>query len=268
MRLYFLLACILCFSCALSSIPALASPAAATTAQPAQVEQQASTQALQSYVQPSYINLARSLWALNAHSLTNDLAVDDFLMISECGLYKRFYNNEFEWKKIREATRDYLSKNKNTFPRHFEYIQPLMLDRYDFSLKGFRLMPGSVFVSSDRLEMAKNLKSEVACKGMSYGYIDGYPSDMMIILKQPFKLDFVRVNEDLAQEYLKIISEREIRLNEGRPAYIRFRVRFDRYLGDNEVGQHEYAIFGGVLETIEVFADRDLMFKLYEQAFY
>ena len=252
----------------IASLPSGARAASPEPPAPATTSTTAAPQAIQSYVQPSYANLARTLWSLNFHSIENDTAIDDFLMISECGLYERFFKNEFEWKKIREATRDYLSKHKSSFPRRYEYVQPLMLDRYDFSLKGFSLMKGSDFKSSDRLEMATNLKNKDQCQGLKYDYIKGYPSNMMVILKQPFKLSFVRVNEDLAKEYLKILADREININQGRPAYMRFRIRFDRYVGTEVVGQREYAILGGALETIEVFADRDLMFKLYEQAFY
>lgn len=276
MKSAFLIACLLCvFTVSTGSFaqatPTAASPAVVETipATPAAPPQESKeTEAIQSYVQPSYINLARTLWALNVHNLDNNKAIDDFLMISECGLYSRFYNNEFEWKKIREATRDYLSKHKNSFSRRFEYVQPLLLDRYDFALKGFLIMPGSEFASSGRLEMSKNLKNQKECDGITYDYIKDYPGGMMVLLKQPFKLDFVRVNEDLAQEYLKILADRGTNIKEGRPAFIRFRVRFDRYIDTDQIGQNEYAIFGGVLETIEVFADRDLMFKLYEQAFY
>lgn len=267
MKKTFLIALFLLTSCSFT-VQAAPAPTPAPAVAPPQEQEYKKSEAIQAYVQPSYANLARTLWALNVHSTDNDVAIDDFLMISECGLYSRFYKNEFEWKKIREATRDYLSKHKSSFPRRYEYVQPLMLDRYDFSLKGFGLMPGSDFKSSDRLEMATNLKNSSECPEVSYDYVKGYPSDMMVILKQPFKLSFVRVNEDLAQEYLKILTDREINITKGRPAYLRIRVRFDRYIGNDRTGQGDYAILGGVLETIEVFADRDLMFKLYEQAFY
>lgn len=226
------------------------------------------TEALRTYVQPSYTNMAKSLWALNVPSLDDDRAIDNFLKITECGLYSRFFTNEFEWKKIRDATRDYLKKYKNTFPRRYEYVQPLLLDRYDFALKGFRLMPDSAFVTSSRLEMVKKMQYTGTCDDVSYDSVPGYPNAMMIMLKQPFSLSFVRINEDLAQEYLKILTDRQIDITKGRPAYIRFRVRFDRYVNSEFIGQDEYAIFGGTLETIEVFADRDLMFKLYEQSLY
>jgi hypothetical protein len=45
-------------------------------------------------------------------------------------------------------------------------------------------------------------------------------------------------------------------------------VRFDQFVGENYTGQKMYGSFAGAIETIEVFADRDMMFKLYEQALY
>lgn len=224
------------------------------------------TEAIRTYIKPSYTNLAKTLWSLNVHNLADDVAVDNFLKITECGLYSRFYKNEFEWQKIRDATRDYLKKYKGNFPRRYEYVQPLLLDRYDFAIKGFRLMPDSVFQTSDRLEMSRKMQYTRACSEVSFDDIKGYPDGMMVILKQPFAFSFVRVNDDLAQEYLKIISDKGMDITGGRPAYIRFRIKIDRYVGETYVSQDKYAILGGALETIEVFADRDLMFKLYEQS--
>lgn len=227
-----------------------------------------STEILQPYVPPTYDSLARAFWSLNVYSTDEEPMIDNFLMITECDLYRKFYTNEFEWKKIREATRIYLDKYKSSFTRRFEYTQPIFLDRYDFKLKGFSLMEKNVFQTSTKIEVASNLATTVKCSDIDYNNVPGYPSAMMLSVRTPFKLSFIRVNEDLAQEFLKIGDEKNLDLSGGRPAYIRFRIRADRYYGLTYVSQRPYANFGGVIETIEVFGDPDLMFKLYEQALY
>ena len=226
-----------------------------------------STNVIDSYVPPSFANIARSYWAMNVYNIEDDVMVDNFLKITECDLYRQFYGNEFEWKKIRDSTRAYLQKYKNSFPRRFEYVQPLYLDRYDFNLKGFAVMPDSVFVSTTRLEIG-TMEDDEKCKDMYSKNLEGYPRGVELIIKQPFRLSFVRVNEDLAKEYLKMINEEKINQKDGRLAYIRFRVRFDQYVGESYSNQKTYGDFAGTIETIEVFADRDMMFKIYEQAFY
>lgn len=222
----------------------------------------------QPYVEISFENIARTMWSMNALSIGNDQAVDDFLKITECDLYSRFYLNEFEWKKIREAARGYLTKYKVTFPRHYEYTQPMMLDRYDFALKGFSIAPASVFASATRLELGLNLHYNAKCKDRVLDGMPGYPTSVMMTMKKPFQLSFVRVNEEIAKEYLKMLEEKNVDVTNGRPAYVRFRIRLESYQGIDYFGQATYGNFGGVLETVEVFADREMMFKIYEQALY
>ena len=226
------------------------------------------TELIQNYVSITYDNLARTLWAMNVHALDDDLMVDNFLRITECNLYNKFYMNEFEWDKIRDATRKYLMKYKEDFPRRYEYIQPLYLDRYDFALKGFSLMKESAFTQSTRLEMAANVYYKSKCGGEAIRHVQGYPDSVVLTTRRPFKLSFIRVNEALAKEYLAFVKGRYNDPKHGRPAYMRIRVRLDQHYPDLHISQGTYSNYGGVIETIEVFADRDLMFKLYEQAVY
>lgn len=216
----------------------------------------------QPYVDVTLENISRTMWAMSAFAITDDKAVDDFLKINECRLYDRYYGNEFEWKKIRETTRQYLDQYRGTFPRRYEYVQPLVLGRYDFSLKGFSVAPESLYPPSTRLEVGAALHARTECeeKNIVTRGGDVYPDSVILTMKTPFHLNFVRVNEALAKEYLNMVEDKQVGNSKGRPAYIRFRLRLDNYLGPGE--------FAGILETIEVFADRELMFKLYEQTLY
>lgn len=243
---------------------------AQTASPPPSVQQQTNEKGelMETYAPPTFSNISRLFWALNVYSTDNDQLIDDFLKITECDLFTRFYTNEFEWRKIRQATRAYLSKYKSNFPRKFEYIQPIYLDRYNFDLKGFPLQAGSNFEASTRMEMAARMDNGERCGGYDITHLDGYPRAAVLTIKTPFKLSFIRANEDLAKEYLKMLDEKGIDQRHGRPAYIRFRVRFDRYIGMEYNNQIKHGNFGGTIESIEVFADRDLMFKLYEQSLY
>lgn len=226
------------------------------------------TELIQNYTSVTYDNLARTLWAMNAHALDDDLMVDNFLRITECNLYGKFYMNEFEWEKIREATRKYLMKYKEEFPRRYEYIQPLFLDRYDTTLKGFALMKDSAFYQSTRIEIADGVYHRSKCASEAIRHVQGYPDSVVLTTRRPFKLTFIRVNEALAKEYLSFVKGRYNDPRQGRPAFMRIRIRLDQHLPDLYISQGVYSNYGGVIETIEIFADRDLMFKLYEQAVY
>ena len=226
------------------------------------------TKLIQNYTSVSYDNLARTLWAMNVHALDDDFMVDNFLRITECNLYNKFFMNEFEWEKIRDATRKYLMKYKEDFPRRYEYVQPLFLDRYDFALKGFSLMKDSAFHQSTRIEFASNVYMKSKCGNEALRHVQGYPDSAILTTSRPFKLTFIRVNEALAKEYLSFVKGRYNDPKHGRPAYMRIRIRLDQHLPDVYIAQGVNSNYGGVIETIEIFADRDMMFKLYEQAVY
>lgn len=219
------------------------------------------------YVAPSYDNLARVLWALDVKDLTDDKAVDGYLKITECNLFQKFYDNEFRWKKIREGTREYLEKYKSRFPKRFEYVQPMFLDRYDFALKGFPIMPDQQFVGAGRLQFSANGAGFTKCPDVILRNFAGYPSGAVLNLKAPFNLSFVPVSETLAREYLKMVEETGLNTSDGRPAYIRFRLRVDQFLNEESIDQGNFGNFSGVLEKIEVFADRELLLPLYSQNF-
>jgi hypothetical protein len=219
------------------------------------------------YVPPTYDNIARVLWALDMKDLFDDKAVDGYLQIAECDLFQKFYSNEFRWKKIREGTRDYLEKYKSKFSRRFEYVQPIFLDRYDFALKGFPVMPDQQFVGTTRLQFSANSEGATKCRGVVLRNFSGYPSGAILNLRTPFNLSFVRVPEVLAKEYLKMVENIAIKPGEGRPAFIRFRIRVDQFLNEESLDHGSFANFSGALDKIEVFADRELLLPLYTQSF-
>ena len=247
---------------------ALTSPVFAQSIKPDKPKLNEQGELMETYSPFTFSNNARLYWLLHVYSVDNDDMIDNYLKATECDLYSRFFLNEFEWRKVREATRTYLDKFKHTFPRRFEYIQPLSLDRYNFDLKGFPLEEGSVFYQSTRLEMSSYMENGDKCGNQSITKLKGYPPMAMLSIKQPFKLSFIRANEEMAKEYLKFLESKQIDQTRGRPAYIRFRVRIDSYLGEEFASQQIYGNFSGAIESIEVFADREMLFKLYEQPMY
>ena len=116
--------------------------------------------------------------------------------------------------------------------------------------------------------MSSYFENEDKCGSQLLTKLKGYPYLAMLSIKQPFKLSFIRANEEMAKEYLKLLETKQIDQTRGRPAYIRFRVRIDSYLGEEYTNQELYGNFSGAIESVEVFADREMLFKLYEQPMY
>ena len=105
------------------------------------------------YVEPTYANYAKTYWRLKKFDVNDDAAVDNFMKITECDLYKEFAHNEFEWRGIRQASRNYLEGNKKNFPVHFRFVQPISLGEYDFERGGFRIAREHAMNSINRFRM-------------------------------------------------------------------------------------------------------------------
>lgn len=76
------------------------------------------------YETPTVAKLSRLYWALGKFDNEPDPKqyIDNYLRINECEVYKNFSHNEFDWLNIKDATYDFLRKNKQNFPKHFALI--------------------------------------------------------------------------------------------------------------------------------------------------
>ncbi len=213
------------------------------------------------YIKGTPGNLSKLYWRLRVFDLGDDLAVDNFMMINECDLYQRYVNDDFEWKKLRDAARHMLKKERDAYPRKFIFILPVRLGRYDTEMGGFHLVDNTHFDNVRRMEITGNSLSRDICG--KTGEIKDYPRNLMLILKEPMTYVSAKVDEHVAQAYI-IRKQREIldldydtRQNRyNRIAYVRLRVQLDEYQG-NVKGKNGaiLAILHGRLEGVDLFED-------------
>ena len=83
------------------------------------------------YLPTTLENLAKLYWAVGKFTVDDDVAVDNYLRITECPIVLQYFHNDFEWQKIREATRQNLLSHMAGFPRHFEIVEEISLGDYD-----------------------------------------------------------------------------------------------------------------------------------------
>ena len=129
-------------------------PVVNTTRASADILQPVVQEVGESYVTMTYPNLFRLAWAFDVYKSDDNAALDTYLKISECNLYKKYYKNEFEWEKIRLATKAYLDKYGKKRDIYFEYVQPLELGRYDEEIQGFPLEKAPDYISLKVLQIA------------------------------------------------------------------------------------------------------------------
>lgn len=218
------------------------------------------------YIRMSYANLFRLAWAHHLFKVTDKEALDAYLKVTECNLYKKYYQNEFEWEKIRKAAISYFDTYEQETPKYYEYVQPLALGRYDSELQGFPLEKAAEYISLRTLQVANYKSGETPCGQLNVDMYK-YPSSAVVNIISPLSLTFVRVPKDLAEQYIAWRSSQGLKTASDRQAFIRYRLRIDRAVGISKaIGGGTYT-FDGRLMRIDVFADKDMMMPLYNQLF-
>jgi hypothetical protein len=205
--------------------------------------------------------LSKLYWKKNALDLNQDKAIDNYLLINECDIYKQFYSDDFEWLRIRQAGRDMLKHSKDSFSDKIKVIVPVDLGRYSHEKKGFPLINDTAFLDLRRIEIGGNLANEKICD-TNYD-LEFYPKNIILILSKPFTFDFVKLDEHVAQAYIvqqkynpiKVPHELKDKKYE-RLAFARIRITFRAYQGETR-GADGYmrAIMFGNLDGIDIFED-------------
>lgn len=218
------------------------------------------------YLQMTYPNLFRLAWAMGAYKTSDKEALDSYLKVTECTLYKKFFNNEFEWEKIRKAATIYLDTYGKQVSMYYEYIQPLLLGRYDDSLQGFPLERAADYISLKTLQVANFKPGETTC-GLLPVDPYKYPAGAAVNIISPLSLTFVRVPKNIAEEYIAWRAKQGLTNADKRQAYIKYRVRIDGLNGKQKVAGGNSFIFSGRLMQVDVFADKEMLMPIYNQLF-
>lgn len=227
------------------------------------------------YVRPTYENLSKLYWALNALDLNKDEHVDSYMQINECGIYRDYKFNEFEWRHVRTSARGIIAKEKDDFPVRFRIMRPMKLTDYDFEKKGFQVHSDFDTELSRRFSViAGDVRDEIC--GIK-GVIKDYPRGILVELNRPFELNFVPVDEELAQLYIKETMEKfterapkyqtQSNVYNTRNAFLEIRVKLFAHQGIVKNGDYD-GYLGNVIGAIEgykIYADRGREKLLYSE---
>ena len=225
------------------------------------------------YIAPTFQKLSRLYWSLAMFDLGDNNAIDNYLLINECELFSKYYNNDFEMEDLRIATRQSIVKNMASFENKFEIMIPIGLDRYDTGKESFKIATDSHIVTAKRIEIRVN--NEINTCGDKFTKdIPGYPKNFILSLSRPFTLTDFPVIPEVAQLYIEE-SQKKFERNPGkyrdisqygRIAYLRLKVTM------NQFRQYVYyannppltEIFG-TIDGYEIYADREKQLLLYKQ---
>ena len=229
------------------------------------------------YERPTVKALSHLYWGINLYKTEDDEAVDEFMRINECEIYKNFSSDELEWKEIRDATREFLRENKEDFPTRFEFVMPLQLEDYIEKRGAFQIQKEYQINSLRRFEL---LATDFATPGCSreHSIQRGYPRAIILEFSRPFNLVYVPVEKRQALDYIKSKLD-DMKTNYDprfhsknlmyklRKAYLVIKVKIFTYgkdLGVNSIDLPVYQMMG-VLEGYEVYEDLNKENLFYSQ---
>lgn len=207
-------------------------------------------------------NLSKLYWRLGAFDFEDVTAVANYLKINDCKIYTEYLNDDMEWAKIIETMQDHLRKTHQSFPLNYQFILQLHFGTYDPVRGGFPIVDNTGFVDAKRVEVNSLDRYRKIC----FDERDVqriYPTSAVILLPDPFTLDFIKMDEHVAQAYILRKKSEYSRLSEEarvnqyeRTAFLRLRVSFSQYNGNVKGQDNEtMAILYGKIDGYEVFED-------------
>lgn len=234
---------------------------------PAPVEENSSY----TYEIPTVAKFSQLYWALSKFDLKDDQAVDNYMMINECDIYRDYFHNEFEWQNVREASRNFLKNNKSRFPLRFEIMQPLKFGEYDLKKKRFDVLPLYQIKGIRRFEVYAQDSDTPIC-GFNNNIdsrgamVPGYPRGLVVELSRPVLMTAVDVPEEAAKKFIKqklavfktlsLDQQTTNNLYNMRDAFLVMKVKIFSYRKEVAIPDREPAAeVLGILESLEVFAD-------------
>lgn len=205
--------------------------------------------------------LSKMYWRLGTFDMEDSEAVANYVKITECKLFTEYVNDDMEWKEIVETMRQHIEKTRSTYPLNFQFVLQLRLGRYDPEKGGFPIVDRTSFNNAKRIEVDSIDKQQSIC--YDNHPIKDYPTQLIILLTQPFSLDFLKLDEHVAQAYIlrkkseySNMADRERVSRYERDAYLRLRVTFSQYHGNvPKAGGQPMAILQGNIDGYEIFED-------------
>lgn len=206
-------------------------------------------------------NLSKLYWRLGAFDLEDNIAVSNYLKINDCKIFTEYLNDDLEWKEIVSVMKSHLKESRMTFPLNYQFLLQVHLGRYDPVQGGFPLVDRTGFIDAKRIEVGSVDRNRDICHDASA--IKDYPKNMVILLPKPFTLNFLKMDEHVAQAYILRKKSEFSKLDEAirvrsyeRDAYLRLRVTFSQYHGNlRGDGNQVMSILFGTIDGYEIFED-------------
>lgn len=226
------------------------------------------------YIKPSFERLSQLYWALAMFDLEDDQAIDGYLMLHECDLYKQFFMRDFELAELRKVTRESIVHNLASFPTKFEIFMPVGLDRYDVSSKQFKIFEKSEFVNAKKLDVSRNGFSRRIC---SSNDVPKYARNFILYFNRPFTLTEIPMPPETAQEIIDFAEVDQKKLQGGkhfefkdyspfqRIVFLRLKVTMNQYKAmERNLSDATVPVIFATIDGYQIYFDKERTMLIYD----
>jgi hypothetical protein len=219
------------------------------------------------YIPATYESLSRVSWRFGVNPLSSDRAIDYYLQITDCPLYKDYFENDFLWQRIREGKRREIKYYAPNYPDRFEMIGAIELGRYDFASSAFVVPEKFRLNKAGFLEIPvlNNFKNE--CVGFNKRYAE-FPPFIGLAADNPFDLNKIPVPPNEAKPLIERLSQKKyINAQSDRIVVVRVRVHMSGIKEHDKDSVLPRLIFKGQLDEIAVFEDLAMTKVIWQKNF-
>ena len=204
------------------------------------------------YIPATHENISFSLWAMNAYDVSNEEAIDAYLKISKCPLFKKYRDDDFIWQNIREGEKRQIEYFADQYPNRFYVDSLLALGNYNFQTYRFELLENFRFTDAGTIRFPFFRMNKPFC-GYSMDYADYFSRMMSFKSNTEYALLDIPVAPDKANELLaEIATYYYPRMDRyDRVVPIRFEITVTGY----DFPDEHNIVLKGDMDRIQVFSD-------------
>lgn len=179
----------------------------------------------------------------------------EYAMIEDCEIFETYFNNDFEWNRIRLAVKEEMSSLKpSTKKTRVRLPGKVDLTRYNFTTQSFDIYDVDVFNNVGFLQISER-KYDLCDKNYDEGDIQNLPQKYFLKPEVPFNLFRIPVSKALARQVLDKIPPNK---KDRRTAYIDINVTLDAFFEINaESDREKYAYVLGSVDQIDFYIDKE-----------
>ena len=174
------------------------------------------------YSRPTWDNLIKTLVRYGALDLTDNQILDEYAIVTDCDLYRAFFDNDFKWNQVRESMRESVQMNLTHFPTSYTYEDKLALDHYDFQQQMYQFSDKNPLQKVNAFFLYRS--DGQTCNGLRIPHL---PRAFRAVLDESVTLPGLPLTQRSADALLRRMDANN---NKDRMVYVRFNLHIN-YVG-------------------------------------